>query len=63
MLGPVIDTLIVCTCTALVILVTGVWQSGDLGGVSMTAMAFSQVFPGNLGGLLIAFVVLILIGA
>lgn len=59
MMGPVIDTLVVCTCTALVILVTGVWQSGDLDGVSMTAMAFSQVFPGNLGAWLIAFVVLI----
>ncbi len=59
MMGPVIDTLVVCTCTALVILVTGVWESGDLDGVSMTAMAFSQVFPGNLGAWLIAFVVLI----
>jgi len=28
MLGPFIDTIIVCTLTALVILVTGVWQSG-----------------------------------
>ncbi|MDP3517745.1 MAG: amino acid carrier protein [Pseudohongiella sp.] len=59
MMGPVIDTLVVCTCTALVILVTGVWQIDGLDGVSMTAMAFSQVFPGNLGGWLIAFVVLI----
>ncbi|MBU2098283.1 MAG: amino acid carrier protein [Gammaproteobacteria bacterium] len=59
MMGPVIDTLIVCTCTALVILVTGVWETGDLDGVSMTAMAFSQVLPGNLGAWLIAFVVLI----
>jgi AGCS family alanine or glycine:cation symporter len=59
MMGPVIDTLVVCTCTALVILVTGVWQTDGLDGVSMTAMAFSQVFPGNLGGWLIAFVVLI----
>jgi AGCS family alanine or glycine:cation symporter len=59
MMGPVIDTLVVCSCTALVILVTGVWQTDGLDGVSMTAMAFSQVFPGNLGGWLIAFVVLI----
>lgn len=59
MMGPVIDTLIVCTCTALVILVTGVWETGDLDGVSMTAMAFSQVFPGNVGAWLIAFVVLV----
>ncbi len=45
MLGPVIDTLIVCTCTALAILVTGAWQ-GDADGVSMTAQAFESVFPG-----------------
>jgi AGCS family alanine or glycine:cation symporter len=59
MMGPVIDTLIVCTCTALVILVTGVWQDGLVDGATMTAMAFSQVLPGNIGAYLIAFVVLI----
>ena len=46
MLGPVIDTLIVCTLTALAILVTGVWQSGDLNGVSLTASAFQNAMPG-----------------
>ncbi|MEX2354011.1 MAG: alanine/glycine:cation symporter family protein [Gammaproteobacteria bacterium] len=45
MLGPVIDTLIVCTCTALAILVTGVWQ-GEADGVTLTAQAFETVFPG-----------------
>lgn len=59
MLGPIIDTLIVCTCTALVILVTGVWQTGNTDGVTMTAMAFAQVIPGDIGAWLIAFVVLI----
>lgn len=49
MMGPVIDTLIVCTCTALVILVTGVWQQEGLGGVSMTAAAFGDVLPGPSG--------------
>ena len=46
MIGPVIDTLIVCTCTALIILLTGVWQT-DAGyeGVTMTARAIEQVFP------------------
>ena len=40
MIGPVVDTLIVCTCTALIILLTGVWQT-DAGyeGVTMTARA------------------------
>lgn len=59
MMGPVIDTLIVCTATALVILVTGVWQQGDVDGVSLTAMAFTQVLPGHLGAWLIALVVFV----
>ncbi len=45
MVGPVVDTLIVCTCTALALLVTGVWQ-GDAVGVSMTSQAYEQTFPG-----------------
>jgi AGCS family alanine or glycine:cation symporter len=45
MLGPAIDTLVVCTLTALAILVTGVWQSTDNNGVSLTASAFSEVLP------------------
>ena len=46
MLGPAIDTLIVCTLTALTILVTGVWQTSDANGVSLTATAFSSAIPG-----------------
>lgn len=46
MLGPVIDTLIVCTITALVILVTGVWKTGDADGVTLTANAFNAGMPG-----------------
>ena len=46
MIGPVVDTLLVCTCTALIILLTGVWQSdADLEGVTLTARAIEQVFP------------------
>lgn len=45
MLGPAIDTLIVCTLTALTILVTGVWQTSDSSGVSLTASAFSSSMP------------------
>lgn len=45
MLGPAIDTLIVCTLTALAILVTGVWQTSDANGVSLTAKAFSEAIP------------------
>ena len=45
MLGPAIDTLIVCTLTALAILVTGVWQSSEANGVTLTATAFTQTIP------------------
>lgn len=46
MLGPAIDTLVVCTLTALAILVTGVWQTSDANGVSLTASAFAIAMPG-----------------
>lgn len=45
MLGPAIDTLVVCTLTALAILVTGVWESTDNSGVSLTAAAFNNAIP------------------
>ena len=44
MLGTLIDTLIVCTMTGLVIVLTGVLESGE-SGASLTAMAFGQAFP------------------
>lgn len=46
MLGPAIDTLIVCTLTALAILVTGVWETTSDNGVSLTANAFGNAMPG-----------------
>ncbi len=46
MLGPAIDTLIVCTLTALAILVTGVWETTSDNGVSLTASAFGETMPG-----------------
>ena len=46
MVGPVVDTLLVCTCTALIILLTGVWQTEvGVAGVTLTARAIEQVFP------------------
>ncbi len=44
MLGPFIDTHIVCTCTALVILSSGVYTGNS--GIIMTAMSFKQSLPG-----------------
>lgn len=46
MLGPFIDTIVVCTLTALVILVTGVWKTGERDGVLLTLSAFEQGLPG-----------------
>ena len=45
MLGPIIDTLIVCTCTALVIIISGVWTNPELSGISLTSIAFKELFP------------------
>lgn len=42
MLSPVIDTLIVCTLTALAILVTGVWDTTGASGVTLTVNAFES---------------------
>ncbi len=58
MVGPIIDTLIVCTCTALAILVTGVADSGAI-GVTMTSLAYEQAFPG-FGQYLVLLMVLVL---
>lgn len=52
MLGTFIDTLIVCSFTALAILTTGAWTSGKT-GAALTSEAFNIALPG-LGGYLIA---------
>lgn len=46
MLGPVIDTIIICTMTALALIITGVWKDSDQNGVSLTAEAFAVGIPG-----------------
>ncbi len=46
MLGPVIDTLIVCTATAMVILSSDAWRTSDANGVTLTAQAFDESLPG-----------------
>ncbi|MEM1130553.1 MAG: sodium:alanine symporter family protein [Pseudomonadota bacterium] len=45
MMGTFIDTIVICTMTALVVMVTGVWDSGATGAV-MTATAFGTALPG-----------------
>ena len=46
MLGPIIDTLVICTATALLILMTGAWQVTDASGVTITSIAFETALPG-----------------
>jgi len=45
MLGPFIDTIVVCTLTALVIMLTGVWESTEKDGVRLTLAAFDMALP------------------
>lgn len=54
MISPAIDTLLVCTLTALAILVTDVWRTSDADGVTLTTTAFESSL-GQIGrwGLLI----------
>ena len=54
MLGPIIDTLLVCSATAFMILISGAWQSEDSNGVTLTASAFEQLL--GLPGLIIIFI-------
>jgi AGCS family alanine or glycine:cation symporter len=54
MMEPFIDTLVICTLTGLVIVVTGAWQesSDSLMGAALTAHAFSNTI-GNAGALVV----------
>ena len=47
MLGPFIDTIIVCLMTAIVIIITGTWNNPniDVNGVVLTTTAFKSVLP------------------
>jgi len=45
MLGPFIDTVIICTMTAMVIVITGAYNIEGLSGVALTSSAFQSVFP------------------
>ena len=42
MIGPVIDTIIVCTITGIVILLSGDWMTGEFSGVSLTQKSFAN---------------------
>ena len=42
MIGPLIDTIIVCTITGIVILLSGDWMSGEFSGVTLTQKSFAN---------------------
>ena len=52
MLGPAVDTLIVCSLTGFAVLVSGEWMNAELSGITMVLVAFDQAYPG-FGGLLL----------
>jgi AGCS family alanine or glycine:cation symporter len=54
MTGTFIDTIIVCTMTGLVLIVTGAWHSG-LNVSALTKTAFDTGLPGNWGGFIVTF--------
>jgi AGCS family alanine or glycine:cation symporter len=59
-LGPIVDTLLVCSCTAIVIIASGVWQQAEgMQGVQLTLRAFGQEL-GMAGQVLLAAQVLVL---
>jgi AGCS family alanine or glycine:cation symporter len=47
-----VDTILVCTTTGLVILVTGVWSGGDT-GATLAGHAFSTGLPGTWGNIVV----------
>jgi len=53
MLGTFIDTLLICTMTALVIILTGAWTSGET-GAALSTLAFNTGLP-EMGGYVVVF--------
>lgn len=45
MLEPAIDTLLICTMTAMALLMTGAWTDSTVDGITMTAVAFETGVP------------------
>jgi alanine or glycine:cation symporter, AGCS family len=52
MSGTFLDTIIVCSLTAMALASTGVWVSGET-GVALTMQAFSEGLPGNWGNFIV----------
>lgn len=53
-----IDTIIVCTMTGLVIIISGAWTSGK-NGAELTSVAFDAAMPGSWGGYIVTFALIL----
>ncbi len=53
MLGTFIDTILICTMTALVIIMSGAWSSGE-NGAALSSLAFATSLPG-IGSYVVVF--------
>ena len=45
MVGPFVDTIIVCTLTAFSILVSGIWDLGNASGIQLVLLSFEKFIP------------------
>ena len=53
-----VDTIVICSITALAILTTGVWRDGAT-GAALTTQAFSHGLPGTCGGIIVSIGILL----
>ncbi|SNS57998.1 alanine or glycine:cation symporter, AGCS family [Anaerovirgula multivorans] len=60
MFSVFVDTILICSMTAFVILSTGIWQEAGLEASAMTAVAFSN-FYGSIGGVIVSFSILLFV--
>ena len=54
--GPIevfLDTIVVCTISALAIVMSGLWKTGEYEGASLTLAAFEKLLPGSFGGYIV----------
>ena len=56
MLGPILDTILVCTITGLIIIISGAYEIKELNGIVLTLEAFRVLFFG-LGDYLLIFMI------
>ena len=57
-LGPLLDTVLVCSITGIIIIISGVYLDHELNGITLTLAAFNQLFFG-IGDELLLIMVLI----